>query len=257
MANYSAQQFSEAGDGTLSAVAVTTNGIAEITWPTGPGSEVAITNISKANGAVALTGTTTAIGDIVRIYDSTDMYQIASMDFTVTAVNAGVSITLGYLNSTGFADVASAAKYRKVSDLKYYPRKRYITAITAGATTDIQLSVTCGYSVNEYITVYCTSDFGMSEINGKTGKITAVNTTTNTITVDIDSSTFTAFAFPTSAAAAAGVTFPTTVPAGEFATILTQAYVDKGAIQIYLGSSVVGANGKVMDWVAYKGELID
>lgn len=256
MANNSAFQSTESGAGVLSANATTTNGIALIATPAVPEAAIAVTAITAATPAVASTGTTPSVGDIVRVYGTTGMLQVASMDFSVTAVAAGVSMTFGYLAAAGFAAPATAGSYRRVSDLKYYPRRRFITGITAATSAVITLSVTHGYVVDEYITVYVPTGFGMTEMNGLTGRITAINTTTNTITTDIDSSAFTAFAFPTSAVAAGGVTFPHTVPAGEFATILTQATDDRGDIVIRLGTDVVGANGKVMDWVAYGGELI-
>ena len=94
----------------------------------------------------------------------------------------------------------------------------------------------------------------MTQMNGLTGTVTAINTTTNTVTVDINSSAFTAFAFPTSATAANGVSFPIAVPAGEIATILTGATRDTGSRSIEIGTAICGTAADVMDYWAYRSE---
>lgn len=254
MANGSAHELTEGVASALTATAITTNGFTEITPQTGIGAAVAITAITNASPMVASTATTPAVGDIVRVYNTTAAFQYAGMDFSVTAVNPGVSMSFGYTTAPGSA--ATAGTYRRLPfDLQYYPRKRYITGITAGATTVIQLSVTHGYVVGQKVSIRVPAGWGMVELNGQTGNITAINTATNTLTVDINSAAYTAFAWPTSATAAAGISFPHIVPAGEI-TILTGAFKDEGYIGMYLGSGVVGANTNVMRWIAYKGEAI-
>lgn len=222
------------------------------------------TGISQANPAVVTTNVTTNLnnGDIVRVYGTTGMLQIAGMDFTIGALNAGVSYTLAYLDSSGFANPATAGKARKIAfDARFYPRRRFITKITQATSAVITLSVTHGFTVGQEVRVYCTSDFGMKEINGLLGVITAINTTNNTITVNIDSSGFTAFAFPTSAVAALGVTFPQVVPVGEAAiNSSTQAYgnllddaTDNVSFRgVQIGTTVQTA-GKTYQWFASKG----
>jgi len=93
------------------------------------------------------------------------------------------------------------------------------------------------------------ANFGMPEIHGLTGTVTAV--TANTITTDINSAAFTAFAYPTSAVAAAGVTHPHVVPFGEVSTILTEATDNTPLSGMLLDTGVVGANTNVMDWQAF------
>lgn len=217
------------------------------------GAANAITVITNATPAVVSAATTPVVGDIVRIYGSTAMLQVSGMDFSVTAVNPGVAFTIGYLPAAGFAAAATAGFYRTLPfDYPFYPRKRFITAITAAASAVITLSVTHGYVVGEKVKVYVPAAFGMTQINGQLGTITAINTATNTITVDIDSSAYTAFAFPTSATAAAGMSFPHIVPAGENASILTGAIKDAGTRQIYLGTAIDGTAADIFDYWAIR-----
>ncbi len=221
------------------------------------GAPIAITAITNANPPVASTATTPLVGQIVRVYGTTGMLQIAGMDFTVTAVNPGVSMSFGYLpNAAAFVAPATAGTYRLVPvDSKFYPRARYITGITLGATTIVQMSVVHDFVAGEKVSFRCSAAFGTSQIDKLTGTITAINTVTNTITVDINSAAFTAFAFPTSAVAAAGVTFPQVVPAGEV-SILTGAIRDTGSRSIFIGATVAGTAADVMDYWAIRSQTI-
>ena len=226
------------------------------------------TDINRANPAVVSTGTTTNLVDtvsVVRMINNTGMLQVSGMDFTVGTIVASTSFQLKYLDNTGFAADSTAGFYRIVNaDPRYYPRARYVTAITQAASAVITLSVTHGYTVGQAVRVYVSSAFGMTEINGLLGNITAINTTTNTITVDIDSSGFTAFAFPTSAIAAGGVTFAQVVPVGEAAINTTsQPYgnlLDDSTHNVsFTGISVgttVQTTGKVYQWFAEKATSI-
>lgn len=231
------------------------------------GASVALngTPINRANPAVVDTGTTTGLvasTSVVRLFNTTGMLQVSGMDFTVGTISAGTSFQLKYLNNTGFAADASAGSYRIINaNSRFYPRARYITAITQASSAVITLSVTHGYTVGQAVRVYVPSAFGMTEINGLLGNITAISTTNNTITVDIDSTSFTTFAFPTSAVAAAGVTFAQVVPVGEAAiNSSTQAYGnlldDATKNQSFTGVKIgttVQTNGITYQWFARKG----
>jgi len=215
-----------------------------------PGALVATgTAITNANPAVVSDANNPAVGDIVRMFNTTGMLQIAGMDFSVTAITGGVDYTLGYLDASGFGAAATNADYRVIPAKYYSPTRRYITDITAAAAAVITTSVAHNYLVGDIIRVYCPAAFGMTEINGVQGTVTAV--TASTITTDINSAAFTAFAFPTSAVAAAGVSFPHVVPVGEVATKLTSSMDNVGYYGMYLDTGVVGANTNVMDWMAF------
>jgi len=207
------------------------------------------TVISAANPAVVLDANNAPLGSIVRIFNSTGMLQIAGMDFTVTAVNAGVSYTLGYLNSAGFAAPATNADYRIIPPKYYSPYRRWITGITQAVNAVITVSVAHNYLVGDKIRIIVPNQYGMTQINGLLATVTAV--TVSTLTVDIDSSAFTPFAYPTSAVAGAGVSFPLIVPVGEVATKLTSSMDNVGYYAMLLDTGVVGAAGNVMDWLAF------
>ena len=255
MNNYAGITNTLAG-GTITSTVITAAGFTYYDTATATiGPAYAITAISKAAPGVASSGTTPVAGQIVRIYGTTSMLQIAGMDFTVGTVAAGVNFQLAYLTTSAFANTATGGYWRLLPvDYKFYPRKRYITAITQAASAVVTLSVTHGYEVGEYVYFTIPSSFGMVEMNGLTGQITAIDTTANTVTLNINSSAFTAFAFPTSATAAAGSSFANMAPAGEVATLLDGAITDSGARGITLGSAICGTAGDVMEFWAYRSE---
>lgn len=253
-----ASTMTEGGASALSATAIAAAGVGftvvdyrNLT----DGPAIAITAATNANPSVVASATTPSIGDIVRIINPTGMLQIGGMEFTVTAVTPGVNFSLGYLNAAGFLAPATGGFYRKLpADLSFYPRKRYITGITAANPAVITLSVAHDYVIGDKITITVPAAFGMTQMNGVTATITA--TTVSTVTVNVDSSAFTAFAFPTSAVAAAGVSFPNIVPAGEVSTILTGAIRNVSYIGMKLDTGVVGAAGNIMYWNAYKADFV-
>lgn len=215
------------------------------------GAATAISGITQASPAVASSGSTPVAGQIVRIYGTTAQLQTSGIDYTVGTVSAGVSFQLAYLDSSGFAAAATAGYWRLVNrDLAFYPRKRTITKITQAASAVVTFSVTHDYVVGSKIRFSVPSAYGMTQLDGLTGTVTAISTTNNTVTVDIDSSGFTAFAWPTSAVYAAGTSLPEAVPAGEVATILTSAIRDTSARRIYLGTAIDGTSADVFDYVA-------
>lgn len=240
------------------------------------GAKVFLTNsasaVNRANPAVVLTGTTTGLvsgSTIVRLYDTVGMLQISSMDFTVGTIVGSTSFQLKYLNNSGFAAncVASGsdAFYRIIPfDEPFYPRHRYITAISQASSAVITLSVTHGFTAGQAVRIYVPSVFGMTQMNGLLGNITAVSTANNTITVDIDSSAFTAFAFPTSATAAAGISFAQVVPVGEtainsstypYGNLLDDATKNLAFRGVQIGTSVQ-TSGSTYQWVAKRATAI-
>ncbi len=195
------------------------------------------------------------VGDTVLLTGTTGMLQIAGQEFTVTAVGGVNSFTLGYLDASGFAAAATAVTARRVSTPpQFAPRSRYITGITQATSAVVTFSVTHGYSVGEKIRFNVSSDFGMTEIDGLIGEITAVSTTNNTVTVDIDSSTFTAFAYP--ASGDVPFTPAKVIPVGEISGSTSGATDNEGFRALRIGSTVDGADGDEMKWVAYKAGYV-
>lgn len=223
-----------------------------------PGAEVAVTAVTNATPAVVSSASAAVVGDIVRIYGTTGMLQIAGMDFTVTATNPGVTQTLGFLPAAGFAAAATAGGIRVLSgDSRMYPKWRFITAITQAASAVVTMSVVHSFTVGQRVRFVVPPEFGMTQINGLTGTITAISTVTNTITVDINSAGFTAFAFPTSATTAAGVSSAIVVPVGEaaegaYANLLDDASRNTSEVGVILGTGVQ-TSGKLYQWFARRG----
>ncbi len=118
-----------------------------------------------------------------------------------------------------------------------------------------------GYTVGQEVR-FSTDDLnGMTEINGLSGTVTAVGST-STFTVNIDSSAFTTFTFPVTANPGA-YTPAQVVPFGEdtaqalssSTNILGDATVNTGYIGVklaYGAAAPAGVNNDVIYWVAGK-----
>jgi hypothetical protein len=165
----------------------------------GPEAAVAATAITAANPAVVTAASHGyAVGDRVRMVNPTVMDQIAGMDFSVTAVGGVNNFTLGNLDASGFAAAETGCNFRRLpQDVEVLPGAFYITNITAATSAVVTFSVNHNYKVGDVLYFRVPSDFGMVEMDGLEGKVTAVATAT--VTVDINSSGFTAFAFPLAA----------------------------------------------------------
>jgi hypothetical protein len=229
-----------------------------------------ITAISNAAIPVVSNSGTNGLsaGDVVRLFNVASAQQVGGFDFTVgyNTLTSG-TFSLDYMSQIVAGTTGS---WRKLSfDPLFYPRRRYITKITAAASAVVTLSVTHGYTVGQQVRFVVPAAYGMVEIDGLLGTITAVNTTTtsgNTITVDIDSSAFTAFAWPLSAAvpfSAAEV-----VPVGENSAqaisssvdTLDDATLNTGYIGMVLAGGAScpgGATSDVVYWVAGKSFSVD
>ena len=254
-----ATHITEGGGSALTATATAAAGLGfyEIDFTnTEPGPLVATgTAVTNATPGVVADATSPAVGNIVRMLNTTGMLQISGLEFEVTAVTPGVNFTLGYMVGAGYAAAATNADYRILPNARFFPRRRWIQNITAAAAAVVSTSVAHGYAVGARITINNPdANFGMPEIHGLTGTVTAV--TANTITTDINSAAFTAFAYPTSAIAATGVTHPTVTPFGEVATILTQATDNTLRSGLRLETAVVGLNTNVMDWIAFSRDMV-
>jgi hypothetical protein len=213
----------------------------------------AVTNANPAE--VTMTAHGYSAGDVVRITQTTGMLQIAGWDFQISVVDAN-HFNLEYLNASGFGAAATNVVAQKIfPGSHWYPKWRFITSITQAASAVVTTSVAHGYKVGADIRFSVSSSFGMTQINGLVGTITAV--TTSTFTVNINTTTFTAFAFPTSAVANQGVQFPQAIPLGidpPTGDNVTEFPFDNQSTQgLHIGSAVCGANADVIVWTAYKG----
>lgn len=195
----------------LNMVVVTSGGFTYRTAPQAPEAAFTISGITNATPAVATTSAPHGYsnGDRVRLYGTTGALMYSGMDFTVSSVGSTTFTLLG-LNTPGSAATAGyvrrIAKYNEVM-----PQSVLITGITQASSAVVTLSLAHNFVVDQVLYFSMPSDFGMTQINGLSGKVTAVGT--YTVTVDIDSSGFSAFAWPTSASTP--VAFPMVGPSGQ------------------------------------------
>jgi len=192
------------------------------------------------------------------------------MDFTITAADTN-SFTLGYLDSSGFDTAATAGSVRRINDVMFYPRNRYITkfSATSGSSTDVDIvtSVTHGYQVGQVILINMPTNYGTAtstSFDGKYGTVVSTTAATNTMTVRFSSNAdASSFVFPV--ASASGFQFAQVLPSGESmkqavalnGPILGDASYNQAAINLVLGTgngTISGPAGKtaadVMYWKA-------
>ena len=250
-------------------------------------SAVAITATSDDVRPVVSTGDTSGLsaGDVVRLTGVTDAPNLSGYDFAIDAINAGADFRIAGALATTPGAAGTAGSYRKVNfDPLYYPRHRFIANLLrpqdgggVANSTLVTLTVPSGYAEGQRVRFVVpktsqggTSDYGMVEIDGLIGTITAVDDTvgTQTITVDIDSSAFTAFTFPTADKAANPLSKAMVVPVGidtaqaiaSSVNELSDATDNQGLIGVDLAagvSSPAGQNNDVIYWVAGKSFLVN
>jgi hypothetical protein len=227
--------------------------------------DTTISAVSAAAVPVVTVTSTAALrdNDIVRLINVTGAQQLGGIDFTI-AVTAGTTFELAYMAQivAGTTGSFQLVKYDPI----FYPRRRFISSITQATQAVVELTVTHGYTVGQVVRFIVPDAYGMKEMDGLTGVITAVSTdlsaNTNTITVDIDSQGFTAFAFPLTAA------YPFTqaqiVPVGEasdgdYVDTLDDGTLNSSYIALKLAAglqSPAGEDGDVIYWVAGKTDLV-
>lgn len=230
------------------------------------GSPLAVTGISDANPAVVTLASTAGLsnGDVVRVYGSNQMLQIAGMEFTISNLVANTSFDLAYLDSSGFAQAANAGHVQKVFYPPYWtPSSYFITGISQAANAVITLSVAHNLEIGERVVFNIPAAFGMSQLNGLRGQVVDFDNAANTVTVNIDTTGFTAFAFPVSGAVP--FTFAQLIPFGDAPytvanpqgnqSVLDGALRNQGFIGMQLAAGVnspAGSNNDVIYWQATK-----
>lgn len=112
----------------------------------------AVTGITAANPPVVTSALSVNPGDIVRLSNLNHMFNIAGMDFTVTAV-AGGTFTIGNITLDNLTAATAGNAVRINYDARYYPRRRNVTYVRNSAQAVIFLSVTHGYTVGQKVTL--------------------------------------------------------------------------------------------------------
>lgn len=218
---------------------------------------------TAATPLVSLTSTAgLSDGDTVRMVNVAGAQQLGGFDFTIGSLVANTEFELSYMSQLGGAGTTGSF-YKVKYDPIYYPRHRYITAVTKAASAVVTLSVTHGFTAGQKVRFKVPSAYGMTQMDNLTGTITAISTANNTITVDVDSTAFTTFAFP--ATAAVPFSPAMVVPVGEAAeeayiNLLDDATYNTGYIGMTLAAgtdSPAGVLNDVIYWVAGKSFNVD
>ena len=255
------RQDQSATETTLEAAQITSNGITLID-DGDPASFAAVATanpaFNQADGATFTTGSAhgLAVGDVVRVYGLTGALQYAGLLLSVVTVPSTTTFTCR-LNTTGITQATAGFVKKIASGRLFYPQNRQIAAITVGTTTVIRLTVQHYYEVGDKVSFRIPDAYGMVELDGLVGEVTAVNAAlaTNTITVDIDSSAFTAFAFPTSANFQ--TSFAQVIPVGEIASKVTNPSENDGIIGVEFGSDICSGASEVINfWCFYGGQVL-
>lgn len=219
MAQDSAFQETIDGAGVTTKTIITTGGITLLNTadPQPASALLSGTTITNVSPPVLTSGATGGMqnGDTVEIINTTGNPQLNGYQFTVDTVVANTTFHLPFMGvAPGNAGTAFTYRYFKY-DPMYYPRRRFITAITQAAQAVVTLSVTHGYTAGQLVVFNIPKQFGMTQLNGVRARILAVNTTTNTITINVDTSAFTAWSFPNATTAASPFTPAQVVPFGD------------------------------------------
>jgi hypothetical protein len=218
---------------------------------------IASTGITAAAPPLLTMAATAGVleGNVLRIGNHPGALQFGGVDFEIGTVVANTSAELVYA-PTPVATVL-AGQFRLVNIPRaFYPRNRFISAVTAANPGVITTTVSHGYTVGQKLSFRVPAEFGMVQLDGLVATVTAV--TASTITTDIDTSGFTAFAWPLTA----GVPFThaQVIPVGEdsgsaYANLLDDATLDNGYIAMHLAAgttSPAGAANDVIYWQAGK-----
>jgi len=224
-----------------------------------PGPVLAQTATTNANPIEVSTVNTAglAVGDVVRLIDNTGAQQITGIEYTVTAINPGVSFSLGYAGVAP-GSAGTGGFFRRIPfQAPFYPRNRTITFISQAVNAVITMSVTHEFTVGQRIKILVPENWGMVEANNRYATILAIDPTTNTITVDLDTSGFTAFAYPTSVQAAGGVGQAQVVPVGMTAQSPWENLLDDATRNTTFRGLIIGpavqTSGEAYRWVAERG----
>jgi hypothetical protein len=250
------------------------NGFTYVSSPAQPEAAVVGTVITNANPAVVTMTNTYSEGDVVQLYNTTGMLQIAGMAFTISSVS-GSGFTLLGLNASGFSAAATAVTARRIGKMMpVEPRFLYVTGITQAAQGVVTVSEAHNYVVGQKVEFTIPGSFGMVQLNNyyqpqsKPPVITAV--TTYTFTIDVNTTNYTAFAFPASTSSPTAQLFATVTSAGQSTQFNPITNVQTGYNFLYVpyhsgnfipymylpagAQSPGGAASDVIVWQAYKME---
>lgn len=261
--------FKSGGGNALSLTTLASpNGFTPVDTSSNPlSAAIAISAATDATQPVFSTANTSDLvdGDVVLTTGLTGQENLAGFEFKIDNVVSNTSFSMANAIATTPGAAATAGNWRKVKwDPIYYPRRRFISDISAVANAVVTCSADHGFTVGQEIRMNIPSEFGMTEMDGLLATITAV--TASTFTTDIDASAFTAFKFPLPAIVP--FTFAQAVPVGQNTAqslsssvdILADAADNQSIIAMSLpvgADAPGGASGDVMYWFAGRSFSVD
>lgn len=182
---------------------------------------VATTASTNATRPVVSTASTAGIsvGTIIRM-SNTAQIDVNAVDMVVSAVTANTSFTLLEADNalaTAPGAIGGAGFYRIVNyNALFYPRRRFVTNVTAAAAPTVSTSIphglTPGQSIRFNIPKLATGAVGMTQLDGQLATVVSVTNDRNFV-INIDTSAYTAFVWPTIAQGPSS--FPHFNPVGE------------------------------------------
>ena len=172
--------------------------------PKGPGLKITGTTITKASPPVC-TATAHGLsdGDLVLLTNLTNMVQLPLILFSIGNVTTNTFELIFFDTNTANFVAETAFEVQSFPDFTFRPSLNFISKITKGTTTQVQLTATAphiDFNIGGQLRFGIPAPYGMQEINNLLGEILSIDTATNTYTVAIDSSSFSDFAFPSSLA---------------------------------------------------------
>lgn len=256
-------------------------------------SAVAVTAINASTFVVS-TGNTAGIsvGDTVRLRNVAGMQQFSGSNlYTVTAVTANTSITLGMAASAVSAGMQSATAgttgfYQKVYSTPFYPSLRPVAFITQATQATVYFFRPHDFTPGELVDFQIPAQYGMVQLSNLTKNagqgpyasqpagaarvLSVVNTATvSSITIDVDTTGYTPFVYPATGVIAQGgspaTCFPAgsgvvplngspTVPQSPPGTNLLDAFDNRAQYVMNVGLNVVGAASATMFWEAWRAD---
>lgn len=260
---------------------ITTGGFYAVDWSGAQlGAAYNITDATNATEPVFDTADTSMLfsGAVVRLSNMVGQANLSGYDFSVDTLVTNTSFKMAAPLATAPGAAATDGYFRVVNfDSLFYPRFRYIANISVASSAVVTTTVPSGYAVGQIVRIMVpqssqsgVSDYGMVQIDGLQGTITAVNNAvgTQTFTVDIDSSAFTAFTFPTAAKAAIALVKAIVVPVGmdvgyaraQSVDELSDARNNQGLIGVRMiggASGPAGASSDVIYWKAWRADSVN
>lgn len=260
--------YHPAGDHTMAINRTTADAFVLYDNSANPNGATRVTTASSAAAnPVILTANTAnlvAFETIVRLNSIAAAPTICGIDYTIQAINGGVSFTLP-THATALG-AGGAGSYRIIQyNPLFYPRNRTVINITQAAQAVVTTSVNHGYTIGQQVRFVIPASCGMTQLNGLQATIVAVSAVgaLSTFTIDLDTTGFTAFNWPL--LAVAPTSYANVVPFGEnTATALAQvpplsgledATINTGTIGMLLNPGVLLPAGSANDriyWVAGK-----